>query len=1273
MGRSVPSVHRSHAAQAPQARHATPAAPALAKSGGSGDAWEPPKAEALAAAWAAHFPERKVTPKTGDRGTVGGFDQAQLEVLHRLFWSAPPGADLADIAKLAKQHPAFKGTAVTDGGLKLVTKYRPESFPFSWNERKQSFCSYVAVQALTGTPSDVAAMTVLGDLRKKLDGFLSEPVIARFARGAWKTEPKLFPFVKGKLAERPDKSGYVLACTGERKGLPRFGGQIALSAQLAHQLAGLVDDPRVKFDTDLAGVLKLISSDLGEPFTESQFKHLKAKFPGTPNFNDIHAGARLRFATFVRAVWRDRKPATVSELERILKAEHGYAPLGTMHWSLLRKDFPDLIPRFGDDKAADLAADAELFKAEVKEHPGRELQDVGARLGFDAARIKAVLRKIRLEDPAALPLRKVDEYRFTAAEKRQLHEAAEAIPPGARVRELLLEVQAAHPELIEKYGLDDGTKHSRDILQNQLGIDDWRAHQRGRIEDALALVAGRAEPGVTLSDLYSQLRDEHGVEASYSLVKAIVRDAEAHPKEHPKLAALKKAGRWPWELGFELTASLAQKVAAAMKAHPDDTLGAVVASLKKDPAFAAKYPTFGSGHVFKLRAEFPDVVPYFDDLRSPVVQAETKRWAGELDALAKKARAAVKALPKGTSPSIAGLSRKLGVDYRQLYRAVTRHPEQFPWFRRQASGNVDLKLAYRVAEALERAPLGTTREQLAEQLREDPAFRARYPSFGARTIDNLRELYPKLVPGWFERDQLLRSVTLAEALRSAPKGASLKSVAAKLNAQHPGSFDGAFATKEYLEGLWASDPRRYAFAQDLLRGPGLVGRGEKPGDGAAQSLSSVATRAARLEGVPPQLDLVEAVVGSVKDKPLDSGQRYEFVLVQHLLDTQLPTFDALKRLGMSPSRTSVIGVPYSASDLVVESLEDKGWDVRVPPLDMETWVEDVREALYERLQSALANHRDVVCMDDGGIVSELVTTDPLLSQHKDRFKIVEQTRRGITVADHVNVAAPVVNVAQSWAKFVEGPMIARSIDGKLIERLKRLGVTSLKGKHVGVIGAGTIGLPIAESLRALGAKVTVLDVDDKKLGEAKARGFATSTDRKKFFSGQELILGATGVQSIGKDDLQWLKDGCIIGSASSKLVEIDVPALAAGDRNGAEVVDAESHPPSVRYDLPGGRKVTLLARGFPLNFDGQAENIPPEEIQLTRALMVLGLLQATQEKVAGVRRVDVKRELQLLEAFEKLGAGRGDAEVKKVLDQAMKALRAAIDDPGTQYRRHDAA
>ena len=50
---------------------------------------------------------------------------------------------------------------------------------------------------------------------------------------------------------------------------------------------------------------------------------------------------------------------------------------------------------------------------------------------------------------------------------------------------------------------------------------------------------------------------------------------------------------------------------------------------------------------------------------------------------------------------------------------------------------------------------------------------------------------------------------------------------------------------------------------------------------------------------------------------------------------------------------------------------------------------------------------------------------------------------------------------------------------------------------------------------------------------------------------------------------------------------------------------------------------------------------------------------------------DLGRAALSLLRYAWLGGGRGDPEVKKVLHQAMKELKAAIAHPGTHYRRHD--
>src|SRR6185503_6639813 len=113
-------------------------------------------------------------------------------------------------------------------------------------------------------------------------------------------------------------------------------------------------------------------------------------------------------------------------------------------------------------------------------------------------------------------------------------------------------------------------------------------------------------------------------------------------------------------------------------------------------------------------------------------------------------------------------------------------------------------------------------------------------------------------------------------------------------------------------------------------------------------------------------------------------------------------------------------------------------------------------------------------------------------EHAHLFHIVEQTRRGITVASGVDLRSPLINVAQAPAKAIEGPMIGHSSEERLIRRLTGLGVESLAGKKVGVIGNGVIGSAIAAMLRRAGAHVTILDEDEAARRQARAALYAVA-------------------------------------------------------------------------------------------------------------------------------------------------------------------------------------
>ena len=98
-----------------------------------------------------------------------------------------------------------------------------------------------------------------------------------------------------------------------------------------------------------------------------------------------------------------------------------------------------------------------------------------------------------------------------------------------------------------------------------------------------------------------------------------------------------------------------------------------------------------------------------------------------------------------------------------------------------------------------------------------------------------------------------------------------------------------------------------------------------------------------------------------------------------------------------------------------------------------------------------------------------------------------------------------------------------------------------------------------------------------------------------------------GKHTLGAAELATLPDGSIILSAGHGGDEIDVAWL----RNNAETVD-QIGKLVVRYTLPGGRKVTVLADGHPLNI--VANSGSPEPVLLHFVLLGLGLEYLAQRE-----------------------------------------------------------
>ncbi len=394
---------------------------------------------------------------------------------------------------------------------------------------------------------------------------------------------------------------------------------------------------------------------------------------------------------------------------------------------------------------------------------------------------------------------------------------------------------------------------------------------------------------------------------------------------------------------------------------------------------------------------------------------------------------------------------------------------------------------------------------------------------------------------------------------------------------------------------------------------------EKDKDAAAQALLTSSSIPARL----PEIDAVAAPLAP------DHFAGTFGLFVQHVLGTQVPTLGAMIDKGLDPRRTTIVGVPYSTSEVSAQALRARGFTVVAPTLDDPRALETTSHAA---LAAACASVVDafrkeakrnpaarLLVLDDGGKAATLLHT-----HHKDltNVHIVEQTARGITVlAQLPRVLWPVVDVARSQEKGHEQDKIGKEVVDAVVVELARVGVDVAR---VAVIGMGVIGTGVARAAQALGKDVVVWDQDAPRRARALELGFAVAVDRNDVFARQDVVIGCCGATSIHAKDLALLKSGAALASASSRNIEIDLtPWSSPLVRAQTLCIEGEG----------GGRFATqvwgfadkdilLLHNGFPMNFDGRIETGTAASIAPTRALMFRGAAQAVALRTPGLHALE---------------------------------------------------
>jgi adenosylhomocysteinase len=284
-----------------------------------------------------------------------------------------------------------------------------------------------------------------------------------------------------------------------------------------------------------------------------------------------------------------------------------------------------------------------------------------------------------------------------------------------------------------------------------------------------------------------------------------------------------------------------------------------------------------------------------------------------------------------------------------------------------------------------------------------------------------------------------------------------------------------------------------------------------------------------------------------------------------------------------------------------------------------------REAYYQHIALALGpsgtadDGPDLVIDDGGDLVSTLHTERPGLL---DRVRGgCEGTSSGVLrlrrMAADGTLAFPVIAASDT--------PVTRIVDNRhgtaqsVIDGLLRASGVLLAGKTVVISGFGACGAGIAESARALGARVVITEVDPVPALDAVLRGFRVLPLAAAAPVGEVFITATGSADVITAEHFAVMRDGAILANAGHFDVEIDVRALAAI----APVVHQDVRPHADAYELSDGRRLLLLAEGRVVNLVA-ADGHPPEVMDLAFGIEALALswLAGSAEKLEpGVHQV----------------------------------------------------
>ena len=211
------------------------------------------------------------------------------------------------------------------------------------------------------------------------------------------------------------------------------------------------------------------------------------------------------------------------------------------------------------------------------------------------------------------------------------------------------------------------------------------------------------------------------------------------------------------------------------------------------------------------------------------------------------------------------------------------------------------------------------------------------------------------------------------------------------------------------------------------------------------------------------------------------------------------------------------------------------------------------------------------------------------AQTPDRWKGVVQEWRGVSEETTTGVhrlykmqaegklLVPAINVNDSVTKSKFDNLYG--CRESLADGIKRATDVMLSGKVAVICGYGDVGKGSAQSLRGLGARVVVTEIDPINALQAAMEGYQVTTIEETLGWGDIYVTTTGNVDIIRLEHMEKMKDQAIVCNIGHFDNEIQVDKL----NNAPGVERLEIKPQVDQYTFPDGHQIFMLAEGRLVN------------------------------------------------------------------------------------------